>query len=203
MNTEQQLKMLESIPASSLKEVTAQTDLFGEVSNVTEYTTSEAIPEELISSNTIDGTTTRPQEPGATPNYGNVDNGANFKPVDFVSPALAVNIIDTVFPMVAVIAVGFAGYEVSPKSLKMTASERKLMEEPTQELLATMNVKMSPLEKFFVCLTSIYSAKALEIVSNGEYKKKTSKKKTENMLDKDFEEQAVETPKKPRGRRRL
>lgn len=203
-STEQQLKMLESIPSSALKEVTGQTDLFGEVENVTEYSTTEAIPEELINSNRIDGSTTRPQEQGQPlPNYGNVQQEGNFKPVDFISPALAVQMIDTVFPMLAVVVIGFAGYEVSPKSLKMTAGERKIMEEPTEEFLATLNIKMSPLEKFLVCLAGIYSSKALEIVSNGDFQKKGGKKKTANMLDKDFSEEATETIKKPRGRRRL
>ena len=196
--------MLESIPSSALKEVTGQTDLFGEVENVTEYSTTEAIPEELINSNRIDGSTTRPQEQGQPlPNYGNVQQEGNFKPNDFISPALAVQMIDTVFPMLAVVVIGFAGYEVSPKSLKMTAGERKIMEEPTADFLGTLNIKMSPLEKFLVCLAGIYSSKALEIVSNGDFQKKAGKKKTANMLDKEFDPEAVETIKKPRGRRRL
>lgn len=202
-STEQQLKMLESIPSSALKEVTGQTDLFGEVENVTEYSTTEAIPEELINSNRIDGSTTRPQEQSQQqPNYGNIQGDTTFNPSNFISPALAVQMIDTVFPMLAVVSIGFAGYEVNPKSLKMTAGERKIMEEPTGEFLNTLNIKMSPLEKFLVCLAGIYSSKALEIVANGEYQKKGAKKKTANMLDKDFDNEASEQPKKPKGRPR-
>jgi len=202
MTTEQQLKALESVPSSALKEMTQQTDLFGDVDNVTEYSTTEAIPEDLIQSNTIDSaTTTQPIQGGQTvPNYGNVEGSANFAPVDFISPALAVSTLDTVLPMAVALLVGMVGYEINAKSLKMNASERKLMEEPTKEVLATLNIKMSPWEKFFVCLASIYGAKALEIINNGEYQKK-GKKRTENALDKDYLEEQPIKKGRPKGRR--
>lgn len=84
-----------------------------------------------------------------------------------VIPAeIAVPVIDKAGSIIVSTICRMAGFkQVRAKHLEFTAKERKDLEEPARQALASMDIKMSPLAQLGLMLAAIYSVKAMEIIS--------------------------------------
>ena len=98
-----------------------------------------------------------PQQPQTTINIGQA-----------VKAEFAINLIDTATPPLLKILLGYLGYTgVKTTALKMSASEKKFLEQPTQDYLNTIDIKMTPLQGFFTAIASVYATKVVAIVTEG------------------------------------
>lgn len=92
---------------------------------------------------------------------------------------IAISVIDKAGSTLVAVICKLAGVKnVKAKQLEFTAKEKEAMEQPTETLLKSMNVVMSPLSQFAIVMGAIYAAKVMAIVSADQ------DSKGENLADK-------------------
>ena len=126
---------------------------------------------------------------------------------NFIPAPLAVGVMDSVIPAIMV-WVGRKYMNVSFKKteLQATAMERKLLEPAVQTYLDSISLKMSPLEQLMIAITGIYGGKMLTAEPTplaAKPKKPAAAKEDAPIIgDESFNDMAVTTPKKSKGRPR-
>lgn len=77
---------------------------------------------------------------------------------------IAISVIDKAGSTLVAVVCRLAGLKVKAKQLEFSAKEKDAMVQPTEALLKSMNVVMSPLSQFALVMGAIYAAKVMAIV---------------------------------------
>lgn len=101
--------------------------------------------------------------------------------VSFLPSPLAIHLLDTLVPFLIVLLIEQFGYRIGVKSLQLTATEKKLLEQPTHEMLDSLKINFkNPIYNFLFALCAVYAAKTIELIP--EIKKIDAAKKEESDL---------------------
>ena len=77
---------------------------------------------------------------------------------------IAITVIDKAGSTLVAVLARLAGVKVKAKQLEFTAKEKTALEEPTETLLKSMNITLSPLAQFAIVLGAIYTPKIIELI---------------------------------------
>lgn len=84
-----------------------------------------------------------------------------------VKAEFVIGMLDNAAPPLIKILLSFAGYkDVKVATLKMSAGDKKFLEQPTQNYLNTIDIKLTPLQGFLTALGSVYATKVVSIISS-------------------------------------
>lgn len=114
------------------------------------------------------------QQPHIQPQYGHQMNGQYIAPPpqlsvnmgNILDPALGVELIDMIFPALAVILFGQMGVNIKKTQLQATAKEKEAMLRPTQAIMSELNIETSnPWVAFGVTMLGVYGSKCAVLVA--------------------------------------
>lgn len=143
----------DTLPLETIDEAT----IFGDGNDIiSDITTPPPPPPPVGNNNQLGGQ----QQPQQGQQAG--QQGQNFN-LGVIPPEIAVSVIDTAGSTIVAVACRLAGMDVRAKQLQLNSGERKMMEQPTEMLLKSLDIYLTPLEVFGATLLSIYAKKVIEI----------------------------------------